>query len=56
LEDLAPAANGIKVYGKISLNEVLGKIIQAGITIISVNCYEASIEDYYLSVIGGNHA
>lgn len=52
-QDLAPTANGVTVYGNICLNELFGKIIQAGITISSVNCLESSIEDYYLSLIGG---
>jgi len=56
VESLAPAANGVKIYGNISLNAVLNKVIQAGIEILSVNCYSSSIEDYYLSIVGGHHA
>ena len=53
---LSPVPNGFKIYGEISLNDVLGKVIQAGVNVTSVNCAETSIEDYYLSVIGGSHA
>lgn len=45
--------NGIKIAGDIDLNDVLGRIINADIKIQSVICSESSIEDYYLSVVGG---
>ena len=44
---------GARILGDIDLNLVLGAIIGAGLKILSVNCSESSIEDYYLSVIGG---
>ena len=45
--------NGVKIYGDVELNPLLSRIISAGIVIKRVNCFESSIEDYYLSVTGG---
>ena len=53
---LALAPNGVKIYGNILLNELWSKIIAAGIEISATNTTETNIEDYYLSLIGGNHA
>ncbi|MBE7085207.1 MAG: ATP-binding cassette domain-containing protein [Clostridiales bacterium] len=50
-----PTGLGAKVLGEVRLNELLQKIIDAGVEIQSVNCYESSIEDYYLSLTGGGH-
>lgn len=45
---------GVKIVGNIDLNQTLCEIINHGdIKISSINCNEQSIEDYYLSVIGG---
>lgn len=45
---------GVKIVGNIDLNQTLCEIINHGdIIISSINCNEQSIEDYYLSVIGG---
>ena len=54
-EDLAPAKNGIKVFGEHSLNATLSKLLEANVNITSINCSEATIGEYYLSVIGGSH-
>ena len=52
---LSPIGGGVRVEGEVDLNEVLGKIIAAGIRITSVNTYRSGIEDYYLSMTGGGH-
>ena len=44
---------GVMITGEVNLNALLGRIINAGIRILSVNCTESSFEDYYLSLIGG---
>ena len=44
---------GVRIDGDIDLNAVLGKIIATGLTITAVNTHRSSIEDYYLSMIGG---
>ena len=46
---------GVRINGDIDLNEVLGKIINAGLKITSVNTHRSSIEDYYLSMTGGGN-
>ncbi|MBE6694479.1 MAG: ATP-binding cassette domain-containing protein [Ruminococcaceae bacterium] len=50
---LFPLDGGVRIEGDIDLNAVLGKIIDAGITITAVNTHRSSIEDYYLSMTGG---
>ena len=52
-ETFAPTPRGVRIFGEVRLNDLLGSIIQAGIEIDSVNCHESSIEDYYLALIGG---
>ncbi len=54
IEEVIPIPDGAKFFGEVDLNELLGKIIRAGIRLKTVNTYESSIEEYYLSVIGGN--
>lgn len=54
-ETFAPTPRGVRIFGEVRLNDLLGSIIQAGIEIDSVNCHESSIEDYYLALIGGRH-
>ena len=57
IEDCVLTGRGVRVYGQVNLNEFLKKIIDNGIIIDSVVCCQSSIEDYYLSLIGGgNHA
>ena len=52
-----PTGRGVRIIGDINLNEILKILIQEGIEIESINCYQSNIEDYYLSLIGGrNHA
>lgn len=46
--------DGVCIDGDINLNSVLGKIINAGITITAVNTHRSSIEEYYLAMMGGN--
>lgn len=53
IEDIVPITNGARVYGDINLTATLSAIIESGNEILSVNCSESSIEDYYLSVTGG---
>lgn len=56
-EDCTLIGKKVHVYGEVNTNELLSKIMQAGIVIESIVCNESSIEDYYLSLIGGvNHA
>ena len=55
-EALALMPNGMKIYGQVNLNDILGKLIAAGVEISAVNSSEMNIEDYYLSLIGGSHA
>ena len=45
---------GVHLEGDVDLNAVLGKIISAGLTITAVNTHHSSIEEYYLSMTGGN--
>ncbi|MBR2336100.1 MAG: ATP-binding cassette domain-containing protein [Clostridia bacterium] len=52
---ITPLDDGIRIEGEVDINEVLGKIINAGITITSVNTHRSSIEEYYLSMTGGGH-
>lgn len=47
--------DGVRIPGEIDFNEVLGKIIEKNIKILSINCTESNFEDYYLSLIGGVH-
>ena len=45
----------IRIDGDIDINATLGKIIDANIKITSVVSYRSSIEDYYLSMMGGGN-
>ncbi len=54
IQELIPIQGGAKFFGDLNLNDLLLKIINAGIQIKSINTFESSIEDYYLSIIGGN--
>ncbi len=53
VEEIMPLTNGAKFFGDVDWNGLLGKILQSGVKIRSINTYESSIEDYYLSLIGG---
>ena len=55
VDDIVPVPNGARIYGDIDLNDTLSAILESGNRILSVNCSESSIEDYYLSVTGGAH-
>lgn len=48
-------ATGVKILGDIDLNAVLLSAIERGIKLTSVNCNQASFEEYYLSLVGGKH-
>ena len=45
--------DGVKLLGELDLNAVLSAILEAGITLLGINCNQTSFEEYYLSVIGG---
>ena len=45
--------NGVKIVGDVDLTVLLSSLIRSSIRITSVNCNETSIEEYYLSVLGG---
>lgn len=53
IDDIMPTTNGAKIYGDFNLNDTLAAILESGNEILSVNCSESSIEDYYLSLAGG---
>lgn len=53
--NMAVTSDGVNIKGDIDLNAVLGKIIAAGITITAVNTHRSSIEEYYLSMMGGGN-
>lgn len=50
-EALLSTEGGIRIMGNIDLNQVLGAITQKGIPLISINCREPNIEEYYLELI-----
>ena len=52
-DDFQAGRKGVRIFGNVHLNTLLQKILDADIAIDSVNCYESSIEHYYLSLIGG---
>jgi hypothetical protein len=52
-KDVEPTIDGAKIYGDFSINDTIPKIIDAGVTITAINTVKSSIEDYYLSTIGG---
>lgn len=55
IENFQEIGNGAKVFGNVKLNNLLQKILDTNIQIEGVNSYLSSIEDYYLSLIGGVH-
>ncbi|MBQ7906511.1 MAG: ATP-binding cassette domain-containing protein [Clostridia bacterium] len=54
-KNLALEPKGVRVYGNIHLNWLFTKALDAGLEIQNVVTTKGSIEDYYLSHIGGNH-
>ena len=44
---------GAMIFGNVRLNVLLRHIIDTGIEIKSVVCKDGTIEEYYLSIIGG---
>lgn len=51
--DLKKLNNETIIYGDININELLNKIIENNINIISIKTNESNIEDYYISLIRG---
>lgn len=51
--DCTLTSTGARIFGELNLNELLKPIIDAGIVIDKITCCKFSIEDYYLSLIGG---
>ena len=51
--ELHPTAGGVRLVGDVVLSDVLRAVLDAGIELLSVNCYKSGIEDYYLSLVGG---
>ncbi len=52
-EDCSISGLGVRIYGVPNLNELLKEIIDADISIDGIATEKSSIEDYYLSLIGG---
>ena len=52
-EDIHPTNTGVRLVGEVRLNDLLKKLIEENIEIKSVTSSVSSIEDYYLSLIGG---
>jgi ABC-2 type transport system ATP-binding protein len=53
-ENISLMQNGVVVFGDAELTPILQAALNAGVTLSRVNCSKASIEEYYLSVVGGN--
>ncbi|MBE5754065.1 MAG: ATP-binding cassette domain-containing protein [Clostridiales bacterium] len=51
--DLMIIGGAVRVFGEVDLNEVLGDIIGENIKLNKVNTVQSSIEEYYLSILGG---
>ncbi len=51
--DFEVIKDGIKVLGEMDLNEFLKRAIAKDAQILSVNCQEMSLEEYYLALVGG---
>jgi len=51
--EVEATCEGVRVYGDVELNDVFSHIIGEGIRILGVVTSDFSIEDYYLSVVGG---
>ena len=55
LKDTKMTVDGVKIYGDIDLNNILKAILDAGLKINGVVTSNFSIEDYYMSVVGGRY-
>lgn len=53
-EDIVLLPSGAKIYGEINLNELLQAILDENIQILNINCNEASIEDFYMSIVSSS--
>lgn len=53
-DDIEPVTGGAKVFGDVNLNEIVPRLVENGVNITAINTTKSSIEDYYLSIIGGN--
>ncbi len=51
--DILPTNRGVKLVGEVRLNDLFKKLIDENIEIKRVTSSVSSIEDYYLSLIGG---
>ena len=51
--EFTPTTLGVRLYGDVKLNDLFKTFIEKGVNIDSVVCNKPSIEDYYLSLIGG---
>lgn len=54
-QTISALGDGAKIFGDINLNEILSELIKNNIQLLSVNCDESSLEDYYLSIVGGEN-
>ena len=52
-DDIEPVPNGAMVYGDVNLNDIVPRLVEAGVNITAINTTKSSIEDYYLRVVGG---
>lgn len=51
--DIKITSHCVKIYGEYELNSILEALLSAKINIKNINCSDANIEDYYMSVVGG---
>lgn len=51
--DVEQTSLGVKITGETQLNELFATLSSAGFTIKKVNTYVSTIEDFYLSLMGG---
>lgn len=52
-KDVEIKNNIVTIYGDFNLNDLLGRIINNNINIVSIKTNESNIEDYYISLIRG---
>ena len=52
--DIEPIPGGAKLYGDIDLNYVLARLLEQNVPLSAINTTKSSIEDFYLSITGGN--
>lgn len=45
--------DGLRILGDLDLTALLSAILAGGVRILNIHCSQTSLEDYYLSVIGG---